>query len=211
MLGDGYGVVYENNLPADKVTVTVDGKTYELNSATEITITVTDKGGTEKTYRLLPLPKELVQEVTDVPDGFYTKLTMGATGKAYYYNPHFAKTALAAEAGKPEFVSIRTARQLNNLSAYYDKYADEKVLPKNAAFQQERDIDYGTYEWAAYGQEQDAGEGAGLPSDRKKTLPLSTAMTAAVISSPAFPLPAGRTALPSACSALRRERWRTSS
>ena len=152
VLGDGYGVVYENNLPADKVTVTVDGKTYELNSATEITITVTDKGGTEKTYRLLPLPKELVQEVTDVPDGFYTKLTMGATGKAYYYNPHFAKTALAAEAGKPEFVSIRTARQLNNLSAYYDKYADEKVLPKNAAFQQERDIDYGTYEWAAYGK-----------------------------------------------------------
>ena len=132
--------------------MTVDGKTYELNSATEITITVTDKGGTEKTYRLLPLPKELVQEVTDVPDGFYTKLTMGATGKAYYYNPHFAKTALAAEAGKPEFVSIRTARQLNNLSAYYDKYADEKVLPKNAAFQQERDIDYGTYEWAAYGK-----------------------------------------------------------
>ena len=152
VLGDGYGVVYENNLPDNNVTVTVGSTEYPLDKNTPITITVTDKGGTEKTYRLLPLPKELVQEVTDVPDGFYTKLTMGATGKAYYYNPHFAKTALAAEAGKPEFVSIRTARQLNNLSAYYDKYADEKVLPKNAAFQQERDIDYGTYEWAAYGK-----------------------------------------------------------
>ena len=153
VLGDGYGVVYENNLPADKVTVTVDGKTYELNSATEITITVTDKDGTEKTYHLLPLPADLVQKVETVPTGFYTKLMVGGTaGKAYYYNPHFAKTALAAEAGKPEFVSIRTARQLNNLSAYYDKYADEKVLHKDAAFQQERDIDYAAYDWVAYGK-----------------------------------------------------------
>lgn len=187
-----------------------------MNSATAITITVTDKDGTKKTYCLLPLPADLVQEVDGVPqvDGqpnFYTKLTVGsAAGKAYYYNPHFAKTALTAEAGKPEFVSIRTARQLNNLSAYYDKYADEKVLPKNAAFQQERDIDYSTYVWTKYGKGgKPVTEQA--PSDRQKPLPLSTAMTAAVISSPAFPLPAGRTALPSACSALRRERWRTSS
>lgn len=156
--GDGYGVVYEKNLPADKVTVTVNDQPYELNSATAITITVTDKDGTKKTYCLLPLPADLVQEVDGVPqvDGqpnFYTKLTVGsAAGKAYYYNPHFAKTALTAEAGKPEFVSIRTARQLNNLSAYYDKYADEKVLPKNAAFQQERDIDYSTYVWTKYGK-----------------------------------------------------------
>ena len=151
--GDGYGVVYENNLPADKVTVTVNDQPYELESATEIPIQVTGKDSTPKTYHLLPLPADLVQNVTDVPDGFYTKLMVGGTaGKAYYYNPHFAKTALAAEAGKPEFISIRTAQQLNNLSAYYDKYADEKVLPKNAAFQQERDINYGTYEWAAYGK-----------------------------------------------------------
>ena len=153
VLGDGYGVVYENNLPADKVTVTVGSTEDTLNKKTAITITVTDKAGTKKTYYLLPLPAKLVQEVKTVPDGFYTKLMVGgAAGKAYYYNPHFAKTALAAEARKPEFISIRTARQLNNLSAYYDKYADEKVLPKNAAFQQERDINYGTYEWAAYGK-----------------------------------------------------------
>lgn len=152
--GDGYGVVYENNLPDNNVTVTVDGKTYELNSATEITITVTDKDGTEKTYHLLPLPADLVQKVETVPTGFYTKLMVGgAAGKAYYYNPHFAKTALAAKTEAPELVSIRTARQLNNLSAYYDKYADEKVLHKDAAFQQERDIDYSTYVWTKYGKD----------------------------------------------------------
>ena len=150
--GDGYGVVYENNLPDNNVTVTVGGTAYTLDKDTVIYIQVTGKDGTKKTYCLLPLPKELVQDVTDVPDGFYTELTMGAAGKAYYYNPHFAKTALAAKTGAPELVSIRTARQLYALSEYYDKYADEKVLPKNAAFQQERDIDYSTYVWTKYGK-----------------------------------------------------------
>lgn len=150
--GDGYGMIYETE-PEENVKVTVDGKNYELKPTTAITIQVTDKDGTEKIYHLLPLPADLVQNVETVPDGFYTKLTVGsAAGKAYYYNPHFAKTALAAEAGKPESVSIRTARQLNNLSAHYDKYADEKVLHKDAAFQQERDIDYAAYDWEHYGK-----------------------------------------------------------
>lgn len=148
--GDGYGVVYKEK-PADNVTVTVDDKPYELKPKDAITIPVTDKNGAPEDYYLLPLPKELVQDVIDVPTGFYTELMVGGTaGKAYYYNPHFAKTSLAAEAGKPESVSIRTARQLNNLSAYYDAYRN--ILPDKAVFQQERDIDYGTYGWELYGK-----------------------------------------------------------
>lgn len=148
--GDGYGVVYENNLPTDPVIVTVDGTPYTLDKNTKITITVTDKSKT-KTYYLLPLPADLVKKVETVPTGFYTELMVGgAAGKAYYYNPHFAKTALAAKTGAPELVSIRTARQLNNLSAYYDAYRD--ILHKDAAFQQERDIDYVAYDWPAYGK-----------------------------------------------------------
>lgn len=148
--GDGYGVVYENNLPDNNVTVTVGGTVYTLDKNTKITITVTDKSKT-KTYYLLPLPADLVQKVETVPTGFYTELMVGgAAGKAYYYNPHFAKTALAAKTGAPELVSIRTARQLNNLSEYYDKYRN--ILPENAAFQQERGIDYGTYGWELYGK-----------------------------------------------------------
>lgn len=49
-------------------------------------------------------------------------------------------------------VSIRTARQLYALSEYYDKYRD--ILPKDAAFQQERDIDYAAYVWAKYGKDE---------------------------------------------------------
>ena len=148
--GDGYGVVYEKNLPTDAVTVTDGDTPYTLDKDTVIYIQVTGKDGTKKTYCLLPLPADLVQNVTDVPTGFYTELTVGAAGKAYYYNPHFAKTALAAKTGAPELVSIRTARQLNNLSEYYDKYRN--ILPENAAFQQERGIDYGTYGWELYGK-----------------------------------------------------------
>ena len=162
------------------------------------------QGRQTKTYHLLPLPADLVQKVETVPTGFYTELMVGgAAGKAYYYNPHFAKTALAANAGAPELVSIRTARQLYALSEYYDKYADEKVLHKDAAFQQERDIDYGSLWLGRSTARAGKWSRSRLPSDRQKTLPLSTAMTAAAISSPAFPLPAGRTAMPSACSALQ--------
>lgn len=151
--GDGYGVVYENNLPTTDVTVRVGEKDYTLLLGDAKKISITDKGGTEKTYHLLPLPADLVQKVETVPTGFYTELKVGAAGKAYYYNPHFAKTALTANAGAPELVSIRTARQLYALSEYYDKYADEKVLHKDAAFQQERDIDYVAYDWPAYGKD----------------------------------------------------------
>ena len=150
--GDGYGVVYKkDDKPTTDVTVRV-GKTDDTLSFEDAKeISITDKSETKTYYYLLPLPAELVQKVTTVPDGFYTKLMVGGTaGKAYYYNPHFAKTALAAEARAPEFVSIRTARQLNNLSAYYDAYRD--ILPKNAAFQQERDINYDTYDWEHYGK-----------------------------------------------------------
>lgn len=150
--GDGYGVVYEKNLPTDPVIVTVNDHPYELKPKDKIPIKVTDKAGTEKTYYLLPLPAKLVQNVIDVPTGFYTELKVGAAGKAYYYNPHFAKTAMAAKTGTPELVSIRTARQLYALSEYYDKYRD--ILPKDAAFQQERDIDYAAYVWAKYGKDE---------------------------------------------------------
>ena len=152
--GDGYGMIYET-LPKTDVTVTVNDQPYKLKPEKPedaITITVTDKNAT-KTYYLLPLPKELVQEVAEVPqaDGkpsFYTKLTAG--GKDYYYNPHFASTAVTDGSKAPTQISIRTARQLYALSEYYDKYV--KILPDSADFQQGCDIDYGTYVWKDYGK-----------------------------------------------------------
>lgn len=144
--GDGYGIIYGTERK-ENVTVTVGGKTYELKPKDKITITVTDKGE-PKTYYLLPLPAPLVQDVETVPEGFYTKLTVD--GKDYYYNPHFASTAVTDGSKVPTQISIRTARQLYALSEYYDKYVE--ILPDGADFQQGCDIDYGTYVWAKYGK-----------------------------------------------------------
>ena len=146
VVGDGYGIIYGIE-QKENVKVTVDGKTYELEPKNKITIQVTDKGET-KTYYLLPLPKELVQEVAEVPQNFYMKLTVESSD--YYYNPHFACTAVADGSKVPAQIRIRTARQLYALSEYYDAYA--KLLPADADFKQECDIDYAAYEWAQYGK-----------------------------------------------------------
>lgn len=152
-VGDGYGMIYET-LPKTDVTVTVGKTKYPLPVGGAKKISVTDKNGARKDYYLLPLPKELVQEVDGVPqvDGqpsFYTKLTVD--GKDYYYNPHFASTAVTDGTEKPTQIHIRTARQLYALSEYYDKcYAD--LLPQETVFRQECDIDYAAYDWATYGK-----------------------------------------------------------
>ena len=146
VVGDGYGIIYGIE-QKENVKVTVDGKTYELEPKNKITIQVTDKGET-KTYYLLPLPPELVQEVAEVPQNFYMKLTVESGD--YYYNPHFACTAVADGSKVPAQIRIRTARQLYALSEYYDAYA--KLLPADADFKQECDIDYAAYEWAQYGK-----------------------------------------------------------
>lgn len=151
-VGDGYGMIYEK-LPETDVTVTVGKTKYPLPVGGAKKISVTDKNGARKDYYLLPLPKELVQEVDGVPQvdgkpGFYTKLTVD--GKDYYYNPHFASTAVTDGTEKPTQIHIRTARQLYALSEYYDEYV--KILPDSVDFQQECDIDYATYDWATYGK-----------------------------------------------------------
>ena len=144
--GDGYGMIYGIE-PKENVKVTVDGKTCELEPKDKITIQVTDKDVT-KTYYLLPLPPELVQNVEAVPQNFYMKLTVESGD--YYYNPHFACTAVADGSKVPAQIRIRTARQLYALSEYYDAYA--KLLPAAADFRQGCDIDYAAYDWARYGK-----------------------------------------------------------
>lgn len=144
--GDGYGMIYGIE-QKETVRVTVDGKHYELEPNTAIPIPVADKGEI-KTYYLLPLPAELVQNVEAVPKNFYTKLTVESGD--YYYNPHFACTAVTDGSKVPAQIRIRTARQLYALSEYYDAYA--KLLPAAVDFRQGCDIDYAAYDWEHYGK-----------------------------------------------------------
>lgn len=154
-VGDGYGLLYETK-PAENVKVMVGGKTYTLEAKSQIEVIAVSKGE-NKTYYLLPLPAELVQEM-GVGDSFYTKLTVAEGGKTFYYNPHFANTAAPGTDSDvpdtPERVEVRTARQLNALSAYYDEYVKgDSLFAGNTAFVQGANIDYSCYDWQNFGKD----------------------------------------------------------
>ncbi len=138
--GDGYGMIYEGDVPSNVTVTDQNGRTVRLYATNAVTI---ENG--EKTYYLLPLPSDMVN-VTEVT-GFYRRLTVD--GREYFYNPHFASTAVSAERDIPDQISVRTARQLYALSTYYQAYT--AYLPEGAAFLQGRAIDYGTYDWRSYG------------------------------------------------------------
>ncbi len=153
-VGDGYGLLYETK-PAENVKVTVGGKTYTLEAKSQIEVIAVSKGE-NKTYYLLPLPADLVQEM-GVGNSFYTKLTVAEGDKTFYYNPHFANTAAPGTDSDvpdtPERVEVRTARQLNALSAYYDKYVEDSLFAGNTAFVQGTNIDYSRYDWQNFGKD----------------------------------------------------------
>lgn len=153
-VGDGYGLLYETE-PAENVKVMVGGKTYTLEAKSQIEVIAVSKGE-NKTYYLLPLPADLVQEM-GVGDSFYTKLTVAEGDKTFYYNPHFANTAAPGTDSDvpdtPERVEVRTARQLNALSEYYDKYAEDRLFAGNTAFVQGTNIDYSRYDWRNFGKD----------------------------------------------------------
>lgn len=153
-VGDGYGLLYETK-PAENVKVMVGGKTYTLEAKSQIEVTAVSKGE-HKTYYLLPLPADLVQEM-GVGNSFYTKLTVAEGDKTFYYNPHFANTAAPGTDSDipdtPERVEVRTARQLNALSAYYDKYVEDRLFAGNTAFVQGANIDYSRYDWRNFGKD----------------------------------------------------------
>ena len=154
-VGDGYGLLYETTPTAD-VKVTVGGKTCTLEAKSQIEVIAVSKGE-NKTYYLLPLPADLVQEM-GVGNSFYTKLTVAEGDKTFYYNPHFANTAAPGTDSDvpdtPERVEVRTARQLNALSAYYDEYVKgDSLFAGNTAFVQGTNIDYSRYDWKNFGKD----------------------------------------------------------
>ena len=142
--GDGYGIIYSSS-PAADVNLKYDGnKNITLNKDDAERISV----GTD-TYWLLKFPKEVVNKDNASPD-FYQEIIID--GVSYYYNPHFAKTVTSEKPDRVSNVYVRTARQLYNMSLYYDRYENKT---KKSTYIQENDIYYGKYMWNKY-----AGVGA---------------------------------------------------
>ena len=174
VVGDGYGVVYlQDQKPTTQITVTVANPnggetvgTVTINPNTVTCYTVTGTDGIK--YVVYPLDKDVVNTATVNNNGYYLKAQItheesGATADPVYYafNPHFAKTVkkLASQSDFPvisndPLVEVRTARQLYNLSAYYDGYfkITESGIAKGKqiSFTQGRNIDYEEYKWGTY-------------------------------------------------------------
>ena len=159
VIGDGYGVVYQNKVESlpDSVAVTCEGEGSEPLPIrnNENYYSVTGKNGAS--YRIYPLSTELVNTKNASSD-FYLSINIGSD--AYFFNPHFAKTVVENKAGsatkptldKDQMISVRTPRHLYMMSLYYDKYAK---ATEGCTFAQERNIDYIRYDWPNYSVRED--------------------------------------------------------
>lgn len=174
VVGDGYGIVYQNsddNLPKH-VTVTSEEQTYQLNITEEARLSYYVVNAQEQSYRIYPLPLEEVNKAQTKAQ-FFQKVKIVSNGEEenadyYYYNPQFAKTvvylqdqnAAAPELTKDSTIAVRTARHLYMMSLYYDISADKT---KEATYTQERNISYKVYDWAHFSNRSDKDQ---TPSDQ---------------------------------------------
>lgn len=152
VLGDGYAAVYEGTVPPASLTVTLNYTVKGVQTKKEITLNGTNAVTVQangRTYQLLRFSKEDL-ETAGAVDNYY--ITAIGNERTFSFNPHFAKTAVEGaaviEKTAEQTISIRTARQLNNLSRYYSDYRD--TISEIASFAQELNIDYSAYDWAHY-------------------------------------------------------------
>lgn len=174
VVGDGYGIVYKANSIPKNSTVTVEvinygdgtGLDQVGNEAVSLTNGYSVTGAEGEKYVVFPLSKDLVNTTVvntskyNLRAEVYTTQGGSSTASAYFaFNPHFAKASVRManatdypKITKGQQVEIRTARQLWNLSAYYNQYA--QITSSNVAakdiqitFAQGRNIDYEEYEW----------------------------------------------------------------
>jgi len=165
IVGDGYGIVYRVGDPLpETANVTVEGfSSYTISPASGSGGYFQVYGTDGAEYHVYPLPREMVNVVLDDATGFFWRVQvderiLSQTTNVYYFNPHFAKTARVGNAendvrpalSSGERISVRTPRQLYNLSLYYDSYAD---ATSGCTFYQERDIYYSEYDWNSYFRE----------------------------------------------------------
>ena len=146
-VGDGYGIIYSEQ-PTKNVEVTYTAAS--VTGSTKRTATLSKDAAVKiqsegKTYYLIPF-SAAITNTTFAPKNFYQPITIDGT--EYYYNPHFAKTLTSEEPSKvANVIYVRTARQLYNMSLYYDTYADATA---KSVYTQELNIDYTSYGWGAY-------------------------------------------------------------
>lgn len=101
-----------------------------------------------KSYLYKIIPSEIIQSAP-IKDKYYQKLqTNNDPDFIYYFNPSYAKTVATVNGDTPELISIRTARHVNHLSKNYNS---QLTNIGNSIFNQEKDVNYNTYNWSEAG------------------------------------------------------------
>lgn len=170
----------------EKATVTYAGKQYFLEPiqvGVDVTHTVvrTDNvfsnTSPDGEYYFRELPAEIVNSESAAATRFYTYIKVETPDTAgeenggishYYFNPHFAATVVQVESASDEpslastaenTVRIRTARQLNLLSRFFDK-GHSGALTSKVTLEQERSLNYTSYNWKEAGYDSEVTEQA---------------------------------------------------
>lgn len=171
VIGDGYGVLYKQDtteVKPSKVTVSVNGaKATDSNDYMEISIADSEKVTATVNgvaYDIYPLSKEICNPDKAV-NNFYERVRLTAkdnnnstvSTKYYDFSPHFARTVHEvissddAVSAMSNTISIRSPRHLYNLSKFYDN--GYRTMTEGKTYQQERNMVYSNYDWAAYTKE----------------------------------------------------------
>lgn len=173
IVGDGYGFVFiadETNSVPNSFKYTLGSKSYTVNTSSATKYPVTYKG---VNYVIFPLDKSVVNPTSLTTYYTNVSMTFDTTTKYFVYNPHFASTVVEltselSDTDNPTTVSIRSPRQLYNLSLYHDKYY-LNLLGSKVTYQQNRNMDYVSYDWSTFtnfGSLVSSQEPIGLPKYR---------------------------------------------
>ena len=148
VLGDGYGIVFKADMAINDFSYTVNGNTYNVSASSTDTLSVTVGNNS---YIIYKLDKSVINPTS--VNSYHTAISVvsNAETKYFNFNPHFARSVVelnnsGESSSNPSEVSIRTARQLYNLSLYYSNYSS--LL--NTTYKQERNIKYSTYNFSDY-------------------------------------------------------------
>lgn len=166
IVGDGYAVPYPHK-NAPEIIVKLDG--VEVGELIRIENALINMEG--EAYDLYLLPAGVLNAApANGRTAYYQRMEVsvkvgGITkpAKYYYVNTHFAEAVEPLGEGEelPSFFGttgeggtavIRTARHTYNLSRFYDSFYVYKTVEttKYGKFEQQRDIDYATYDWKNY-------------------------------------------------------------
>ncbi len=148
VLGDGYGIVFKADRDIEDFAYTINGTTYKVSASSSDVLNVSIGNNN---YVIYKLTKDIVNPTS--VSSYYTSISITSNNETKYFNfnPHFARSVVelnkqGESSANPSEVSIRTARQLYNLSLYYEKYS--RLL--DTTYKQERNIKYSIYKFAEY-------------------------------------------------------------